>query len=110
MTNTETNTVSRIGPVPAPQELVLTADRSKRTRELPFEKSRAVERIVALIGKDADRFTDRVVATLAAQLPMSSLAKVRESLETRRPRNRAAYAVGALKSELEEQTPCARFS
>jgi hypothetical protein len=75
---------------------------SGASRALPEEKERLTASILERVGDHGDEFTPAVVRSLAARLPPASLAKVGESLLVMRPRNRAAYAVGALKRELEE--------
>jgi hypothetical protein len=99
------------GPSPTPTTVVppavsseLSAVGSKTTAPngLPVEKEQKTIEILAAIGKDGDEQTPTVVRALAKRLPLSSLVKVNESLRTQKPKNRAAYAVGALQSEFAE--------
>ena len=69
---------------------------------LPFEKELSISRLLTAIGPDADDQTPSVVRSFAGQLSLAALQKVTESLDLKRPDNRAAYAVAALKSELED--------
>jgi hypothetical protein len=64
-----------------------------------------VSRLMQRIGDDADTGTKHVVNSYAAQLPPASVAKVVESLELQggKVRDRAEYAVAALRSELAER-------
>jgi hypothetical protein len=85
------------------QDIELKADGSKTTGNgLPTDKALLADQLVTMIGDDADKGTVFQVRTLASRVPMSSLAKVRESLQNQNPRDRAAYAVGALRSEFAE--------
>jgi len=52
------------------------------------------------IGNHADDGTSIVIRKYATHLPDAALAKALESSQTTKPKNRAAYIVGALKSEL----------
>jgi hypothetical protein len=71
--------------------------------KLPSDVEYEADRLLKAIGNDADEGTPGVVRSLARQLPSFTLARVRESLALFDPRNKAAYAVGALKSEIEER-------
>lgn len=70
---------------------------------LPFSNELLVARLMQRIGDQADQGTRQVVVSYARRLPQASLAKVIESIETQSPRDRAAYAVGALRDELGER-------
>lgn len=70
---------------------------------LPFSNQLLVARLMQRIGDQADHGTRQVVVSYARRLPQASLAKVIESIETQSPRDRAAYAVGALRDELGER-------
>lgn len=90
-------------PSPKPEPSSLSAVRSELPPNgLPIDKELFVARLLNDIGPDQDIDTSDVVRALAARLPFGSLVKVHESLLTNHPDDRAAYAVGALKSELEE--------
>jgi hypothetical protein len=92
-------------PVPVPETAEKTSSSamgSKTTGDLPVEKELLTTRLLAAVSSDADERTPANIRALAAKLPPSSLAKVLESLSTKQPRNRAAYVVGSLKSELVE--------
>ena len=71
--------------------------------KLPSDTEYEANRLLEAIGNDADEGTPDVVRSLARQLPSFGIAKVRESLTLFEPRNKAAYAVGALKSEIAER-------
>jgi len=71
--------------------------------KLPSDTEYEANRLLEAIGNDADEGTPGVVRSLARQLPSFGIAKVRESLTLFEPRNKAAYAVGALKSEIAER-------
>jgi len=71
--------------------------------KLPSDTEYEAKRLLEAIGNDADEGTPGVVRSLARQLPSFGIAKVRESLTLFEPRNKAAYAVGALKSEIAER-------
>ena len=84
------------------EEEVLSADRSEGPRAgLPIEKELAVAKLLEAIGKDADDQTPEIVRHFALGLSEASLARVTESVRGsgREVRNRAGYAVNALKSE-----------
>lgn len=70
---------------------------------LPIANELMVARLMQRIGSHADMGTKHVIVSYARRASEASLAKVVESLETQHPRDRAAYAVGALKSELGER-------
>lgn len=78
------------------------SETTPHTNGLPLDKELITAAILTLIGTDGDDNTPDVVRALSKRLPPAALAKVRESLETQKPRNRAAYAVGALQSEFAE--------
>jgi hypothetical protein len=63
------------------------------------EKTMEVRKLLRHL-KDTDEGTEGVLLSYARRLPLSSVAKVRESCETRRVG--AGYAVSALQSELAE--------
>ena len=71
--------------------------------KLPSDTEYEANRLLEAFGNDADEGTPGVVRSLARQLPSFGIAKVRESLTLFEPRNKAAYAVGALKSEIAER-------
>jgi hypothetical protein len=71
--------------------------------KLPSDVKYEADSLLKAIGNDADEGTPGVVRSLARQLPSFALARVRESLTLFEPRNKAAYAVGALKSEIAER-------
>ncbi len=75
--------------------------------ELPSNKDYAVLKLLGMIGDHADEGTPGVIRSLAQKLPETSLNRVRESLTTQSPRDRARYAVGALKSEIAERQAAA---
>lgn len=99
-------------PTPAPaEELDLEAVRSGTTRapngeaRLPFENERLALELLAEIGEASDEQTPDVVRAYAGRLPEGALAKVLESVRSAKPEDRAAYVVGALKSEVAERQP-----
>lgn len=104
--------VSHTTPVPVPQpepekaeaeESLLSADRSETTRnDLPIEKEQLTVELLSVIGDHADDKTPDVVRALTKRVPPASIVKVIESSRTQKPKNRAAYAVGALQSEFAE--------
>jgi hypothetical protein len=100
--NTRTFGRSSASPTPSPTRSCQGRGFVKGS-PLPFEIKHEVDKLVAAIGSDADEGTPGVIVSLARRLPCSSIAKVRESVETKRPRNRAGYAVAALKSEIQER-------
>lgn len=80
----------------------------ERHAPLPEDKQRAVLQLLDAIGdhaQDTDQNghppTITVLTSLAHQLPFGTLAKVHESLISKRPKpaNRAGYAVAALQAE-----------
>jgi hypothetical protein len=72
--------------------------------DLPSEKQRLTDKILRWCGDDADIGTTTVLAGLAARLPEGSIAKVAEScLSKDHVLNRARYAAGSLKLEIEER-------
>lgn len=93
-------------PVPRPQPEPASEVSSRAgLSSLPIEKEILAGRILGAVGSDADDGTELVVLSLARRVPPSSLAKVFESLVANRGhiRNRATYAVGALKLEIAER-------
>lgn len=95
-------------PSPTPEEppaedFALTAVRSETTSNgLPITNEHLTAKLLAAIGSDADDKTPQVIRALTKRLPDGAIAKVLESIETTKPKNRAAYAVGALRSEFAE--------
>lgn len=95
-------------PVPQPEEppaedFDLSAVRSETTGNgLPITNEHLTAKLLAAIGNDADDRTPDVIRALTKRLPDGSVAKVLESVQTMKPRDRAAYAVGALQSEYAE--------
>lgn len=69
---------------------------------LPFTHELRTSEILAAIGAHADEGTAGVVRAIARRLPEASLVKVAESTKRSRIKDRAAYAVKALQSELAE--------
>jgi hypothetical protein len=79
---------------------------STETRAASDERGESLEHAVhrlLLTLTDKDSQTPRVVASLAARLSPASVEKVRESVLTNAPRSKTAYAIGALKSEIDER-------
>lgn len=72
------------------------------TNGLPFTHELRTTEILAAIGAHADEGTAGVIRSIARRLPEASLAKVAESTKRSRIKDRAAYAVKALQSELTE--------
>jgi hypothetical protein len=66
---------------------------------LPFETEMQLLKIVEYVGDHADDRTTAVLRKHATHLPPAALAKVLESAQTAKPRQRAAYIVAALKAE-----------
>jgi hypothetical protein len=91
-------------PVPPSDSYLKAGSGSSTVESLPEEKQILTGKILGAIGSDADDGTEFVVQALARRLPPSSLAKVFESLVANRAdiRDRAAYAVGALRLEFAE--------
>jgi hypothetical protein len=70
---------------------------------LPFEKKSKIDKLVLWCDDHADSRTEGQFSMLALELPEGSIAKVLEScLQARDVRNRAGYALNALKSEAAE--------
>ena len=69
---------------------------------LPNDIRYELGRLLKEIGDHADEGTEGVLCSLVRDLSALAIAKVRESLTMQNPRDRAAYAVAALKSEREE--------
>ena len=84
----------------AEKEVVL-AERS--VTSLPIDKELSTARLLEVIGPHADGKTPDQVRALATLLPQGSIVKVCESVGRAGVKNRAAYAVMALQSEIEEQ-------
>lgn len=107
--------VRHTGPVPVPNPVpkgsksksmngsTSSVDPSLRCQEHD-PNEHLVAKLVVAIGSDGDEGTERVLRGLARRLPDSSLAKALESVQTRPVRDRAAYVVGSLQSELKEAT------
>lgn len=75
---------------------------------LPIDNELEVQKLLRAIRPHGDQGTPDVIRKHAAGLPESSLVKVRESLETTLGvRDRARYAVAALKSEHAERSEAA---
>jgi hypothetical protein len=71
---------------------------------LPFEKKQKIDKLIRWCGDNADGRTEGQFSILALELPEGSLAKVLEScMQARDVRNRAGYALQALKSEAAER-------
>lgn len=66
---------------------------------LNSESQSEVDKLLRLIGSDADPHTAEVVTAYANRLPLATLARVRESTGHSAVRDRAAYAVALLLSE-----------
>lgn len=62
-----------------------------------------LDRLLTLCASSADEGTERVFRSYAKRLPESSLAKVVETTAKQPAADRAKYANGALKSEIEER-------
>lgn len=92
-------------------DLASIRGRQSGTDDLPEsinpENLLLVTRLMHRIGDHADDGTHHVVTSYAAQLPPAALAKVIESIEITHPQNRAAYAVSALRCEIEERSNAA---
>lgn len=86
-----------------PQAGLLVASNAT-TEDLPFENELLTARLIGLIGSSGDEHTPQVVRSYARRLPPASLVKVIESVEKQPRDSRARYAVGALKSELNERS------
>jgi hypothetical protein len=71
----------------------------KQDRE---DQNRLATELLSLVDRDADERTPTQIRAFTTRLPASAFAKVIESVRTQNPRNRAAYAVGALQSEFAE--------
>lgn len=82
-----------------------SADAATDGDGLPFKNELLCARLLQRIGDHADKGTRTVLRSLAERASEASLAKVIESLDTHAGdiRDRAAYAVGALRDEV-----CAR--
>lgn len=95
-------------PVPNPgsepqeqKDLSLTAERVEHaTNGLPFGKEKLTLELLNWIAGDADDGTPQVVRSYAHALPEGAIAKVLESARTAKPKNRARYAVAALRDEV----------
>ncbi len=100
----EPPTRARAFPTPPQKEPVLTADRSetRSANGLPIAQELLTTRLLTWIGDHGDDKTPTILRLYAAQLPEAGLARVLESTEGKRPRNRAGYVVAALKSELDQ--------
>jgi hypothetical protein len=74
-----------------------------RGDDLPFEKQQKITKLLRWCGDDADTGTAHVLAGIGGRLHEGGLAKVLEScLQATNVKDRAAYAVAALKCELKE--------
>lgn len=93
VTESVSNGVSHASPVPVPSQLLLKAVPADQDIEHEIDK------IIKSL-KDCDDGTRGVIQSIARRLPLSSIAKVRESCQTRAVG--PGYAVNALKSELAE--------
>lgn len=74
---------------------------------LPIENELLLARLLARIGDHADQGTAPVVRSYAGKLPPAAIAKVIESIELNHPTDRAAYAVRALRNEINERSNAA---
>lgn len=68
---------------------------------LPISNNFLELQLIHWLGHAGDEHTPNVVHKLATSLPEACLARVVESTKTARPRNKAAWLVGALKAERE---------
>lgn len=72
--------------------------------DLPIEHEHMLDKLMRVIGSSADEGTRGVLAAYARLLPQVSLAKVLETTAKQPLRDRARYANGALRSEVEERS------
>jgi hypothetical protein len=91
------------------EELQDQPGRQFASEGLPIENELLVARLMQRIGDHADSGTSHVIRSYASKLPPAALAKVIESFDIQagRVRDRAEYAVGALRSELDERSNAA---
>jgi len=89
----------------AEERLLQTGATSTSANGLPFAHEILIGKILAHIGSHADPGTEKVIRSQATHLPENTLAKVLESSETSKPRDRAAYIVAALRDELGAEPP-----
>lgn len=68
----------------------------------PFKEELVVARIIQVTG-DMDEDALNKIRGYARRLPEGSIAKVLESVQVRRPRNRVGYVLAGLASELRER-------
>lgn len=71
---------------------------------LPVENEFQLQRLIAAVRPHGDEHTPAVLRSHAAGLPEAALTRVIESVTGPSVRDRARYAVAALKSEREERT------
>ncbi len=76
---------------------------SQSTASLPFTQELLVSKLLDHIGGDADDRTAGVIRSYATHLNDNTLANVLESSIAKKPKNRAAYVVAALKAEVGDQ-------
>src|SRR3990167_2815867 len=74
----------------------------RKRRGLPLDHRHELQRILSLV-RNADEGTVDVWAHFASELPLASLAKVRETIEVGEKRVVAGYVTRALQSELKER-------
>lgn len=75
----------------------------RRMPSLPVN-AHLLDRLLTLCASSSDAGTERVFRSYAEQLPESSLAKVVETTAKKPTADRARYANGALRSEIEERS------
>lgn len=80
-----------------------TVTRPPAANSLPFKHELILTQLLEAIGAAADNGTPTVVRKYATHLPEGAIAKVTESVKTAPARDRAKYAIGALKSECLER-------
>lgn len=74
--------------------------RTPRANGLPPAQQHLLDKLLTHIGDHADEGTEQVLRSYVTQATEAQIARVLESAQTHRPRNIAAYIVGALRDEL----------
>ena len=75
------------------------------TNGLPFNIESKITALIAYAAPDSDERTPAIIRSKAAGLPEVSLAKILEMVQRVKPRDKAAYVVGALLHEHDELEP-----